>query len=69
MEEKINKLPYKHYRPSELGKIKGNHRYRILMINKQLNPLINDIWIIIDEYLKENKMARIKIDIDPLYLE
>ncbi len=69
LEEKINKLPYKHYRPSELGKIKGNHRYRILMINKQLNPLINDIWTIIDEYLKENKMARIKIDIDPLYLE
>lgn len=69
LKERLDKLPYKHYRPSDLPRIKGNYRYRILIANKQLNVLIDDIWKIIDEYLKENKMAKIKIDVDPLYLE
>ncbi len=69
LEEKIDKLSYKHYRPNEIGRIKGNYRYRILITNKQLNPLINDVWDIIDEYLKQKQMAKIKVDVDPLYLE
>lgn len=69
LKERLDKLPYKHYRPCELPRIKGNYRYRILISNKQLNVLIDDIWKIIDEYLKEKKMAKIKVDVDPLYLE
>ena len=69
LKERLDKLPYKHYRQAELPRIKGNYRSRILIANKQLNVLIDDIWKIIDEYLKENKMAKIKIDVDPLYLE
>ncbi len=65
----LNDLPYKHYRPIELNKIKGKSRVRILITNQNLNPLINDVWGIIDKYLNQKGMASIKIDIDPLYLE
>ena len=65
----LNDLPYKHYRPLELSKIKGKNRMRILITNTNLNPLINDVWVIIDKYLNQKGMASIKIDIDPLYLE
>lgn len=65
----VDKLPYKHYRPLELNRIKGKHRTRILISNDKLNPLINDVWDIIDKYLKEKGRASIKVDIDPLYLE
>lgn len=67
--ELVDKLPYKHYRPLELNRIKGKHRTRILISNDKLNPLINDVWDIIDKYLKQKGRASIKIDIDPLYLE
>ncbi len=65
----LNDLPYKHYRPLELSKIKGKNRMRILISNNNLNPLINDVWVIIEKYLHTKGMASIKIDIDPLYLE
>ena len=65
----LNDLPYKHYRPLELSKIKGKNRIRILIANSNLNPLINDVWVIIDKYLNKKGMVSIKIDIDPLYLE
>lgn len=65
----VDKLPYKHYRPLELNRIKGKHRIRILISNDKFNPLINDVWDIIDKYLKEKGRASIKVDIDPLYLE
>ena len=65
----VDKMPYKHYRPLELNRIKGKHRTRILISNDKLNPLINDVWDIIDKYLKEKGRASIKVDIDPLYLE
>lgn len=65
----LNDLPYKHYRPLELSKIKGKNRMRILISNNNLNPLINDVWVIIEKYLHTKGMVSIKIDIDPLYLE
>ena len=65
----VDRLSYKHYRPLELNRIKGKHRTRILISNDKLNPLINDVWDIIDKYLKEKGRASIKVDIDPLYLE
>lgn len=65
----VDRLSYKHYRPLELNRIKGKYRTRILISNDKLNPLINDVWDIIDKYLKEKGRASIKVDIDPLYLE
>ena len=67
--DKFNNLSYKHYRPFPLGKIKGNERYRLLMVDKSLKNMLDDLWNIIDEYLNLKHMAKIKIDIDPLYLE
>ncbi|MBR2577436.1 MAG: hypothetical protein IKE38_00760, partial [Erysipelotrichaceae bacterium] len=67
--ERIEKLPYKHYRPAELGRIKGQERYRLLISSKKLNELINDTWDIINDYLSGKYAAKIKVDIDPLYLE
>lgn len=69
LESKVNTLKYKHFRPIELSKIKGNNRCRILLLNKNMNVLIDDVWKIIEEYLTLKGMASIKIDIDPLYLE
>lgn len=69
LEDKLNNLEYKHYRPIELNKIKGLNRYRILILNKDLRVLIDDIWKIIEEYLTLKGMSSIKIDVDPLYLE
>ena len=31
--------------------------------------MIDDVWKIIDDYLRQRQMARIKVDVDPLYLE
>ena len=69
LEEKLSGLPYKHYRPTELSRIKGSYRYRILLANRELNVMIDDVWKIIDDYLRQRQMARIKVDVDPLYLE
>ena len=67
--EKLNKLPYKQYRPIKLGKIKGYHRYRFLIKDKNIINLLNDISKIVDDYTKQKNLSSIKIDIDPLYLE
>ncbi|MBR2578110.1 MAG: primosomal protein N', partial [Erysipelotrichaceae bacterium] len=69
LDPKIKELPYKHYRPMELIRIKGSFRYRILLSNRELGVMIDDVWEIIEGYLKQIKMARIKVDVDPLYLE
>ncbi len=65
----LNTLKYKHYNPFPLGKINGQERYRILIIDKDLKNMLNDLWSIIDNYLSQKQMAKIKIDIDPLYLQ
>ena len=67
--ERISKLDIKKYKPCELPKIKKQHRIRILLIDKDIVNLLNQLHIIIDEYLKCSNMSRIKVDIDPLYLE
>ena len=69
LSKRIEKLPYKHYRPAELNRIKGQERYRLLLSSKKLGELIDDTWDIINDYLSGKYAARIKVDIDPLYLE
>lgn len=67
--DRINSLKYKKYRPYELPKLKKNYRYRILLMDKKLVDMINDVQIILNDYLSHNNLSKIKCDIDPLYLE
>ena len=69
LNSRIDKLSFKHYKPCELSKIKKQHRYRILIIDKDILNLLKQLHIIIDEYLSKQNMSHIKVDIDPLYLE
>ncbi|MDO4500178.1 MAG: primosomal protein N' [Erysipelotrichaceae bacterium] len=69
LEKRVKELPFKSYRPVELPRIKNNYRYRILIANKDMKSLIDEVWKLLDEYLRSRKLAKIKVDIDPLYLE
>ncbi len=69
LSDKLRILPYKMYRPYDLPKIKKMLRKRILINDPNLLSMLNDLHSIIDEYLKERNMSKIRVDIDPLYLE
>jgi len=69
MNNLLKDLPYKKYHPLELTKIKGQKRYRILLTDKDIVALLNDIIKVTNEYLNTPKVSHIKIDIDPLYIE
>ena len=64
----IETLTSKKYRPVQLSKIKDIYRTRIMLMDKNGIYLLNTMWNIIDEYLMNNN-AKIKIEMDPLYLE
>lgn len=68
LQSKIEHLTSKKYRPVKLGKIKDIYRTRIMLMDKNGIYLLDTMWNIIDEYLKTNN-AKIKIEMDPLYLE
>ena len=65
----IKDLPFKIYKPYELGKLKGSYRYRLLMMDKDLLELLRKSNELIRDYVSKKKHARVKIDVDPLYLE
>ncbi|MCR4634014.1 MAG: primosomal protein N' [Erysipelotrichaceae bacterium] len=65
----IKDLPFKIYKPYELGRLKGLYRYRLLMMDKDLLQLLRTSNEIIRDYVAMKKHARVKIDVDPLYLE
>ena len=67
--ERISYLPYKAYKPYELIKLQRQHRYRILLLDKDLLKMLDSIHQIVDEYLNKSNMSHLKIDVDPLYLE
>ena len=69
LDRKLNELEIKKYKPYELAKIKKQHRCRILLIDKDMLKLLQQLHIIIDEYISSKNMSHIKVDIDPLYLE
>lgn len=62
-------LKYKQYKPCELPKLKSNYRCRILLIDKDLISLLNDVTTVINKYLQIKNVSSVKVDIDPLYLE
>lgn len=67
--DELDKANIKHYNPTELTRLKNEHRYHILVSSKDIKSLIDDTWNIVNKYLKTKGLAKIKIDIDPLYLE
>ena len=69
LDEKLEKLDIKKYKPYELAKIKKQHRCRILLIDKDILKMLQQLHIIIDEYISNKNMSHIKVDLDPLYLE
>lgn len=69
LDRKLDELEIKKYKPYELAKIKKQHRCRILLIDKDMLKLLQQLHIIIDEYISSKNMSHIKVDIDPLYLE
>ena len=66
--DKINTLNMKMYNPVSLPKINGLNRTRVMILNKELKPMIDNVWNVVDNYLREKGLSKIKIDIDPLYL-
>ena len=64
-----NELKYKKYRPYLMPKLKGLNRYRIILTDKDIVSLINDISKVVDNYLKKSNLSNIKVDVDPLFLE
>ncbi len=69
LQEKIDSLPYRHYRPYQLNKIKKQLRYRILIMDKDLPGMLKAIQETVDRYLENRNMSHLKADVDPLYLE
>ena len=67
--DKIVDLPYKIYKPVKLNRLQKLNRCRILVMDKDLNKMLKDLTIYINEYINERNHSRIKVDIDPLYLE
>lgn len=67
--QELKKLPYQVYHPNILVKLKNQNRTRILIKDKNLVSLLNDISIIIDVYIKKGNVSSIKIDVDPVYMD
>lgn len=67
--EKCQKLNHRMFKPSEINKIQKQKRFRILMFSSSLKDLIEDTWLIVNDYYKLKNKSNIKIDIDSMYLE
>lgn len=57
------------FMPCSLSKINNLMRQRILIMHKDNTKLLDFAWNILDDYLKNGNLSKIKFDIDPLYLE
>ncbi|MDO5440632.1 MAG: hypothetical protein Q4F12_03755, partial [Erysipelotrichaceae bacterium] len=69
LNNKLEEYEIKKFNPISLTKINNLNRIRILLLDKNIKTLLDCVWSIMDEYLKNSKLSKIKIDIDPLYLE
>lgn len=65
----LNGCPYRIYKATSLIKLNKLNRKRILIMDKSLIDLLNYCQKITNDYLKQNNLSNIKIDIDPNYLE
>ena len=69
LSDRVNALPFKTYRPYQLAKIQRQHRYRLLLLDRDIIKLLDATHLIVSEYLENKNMSHIKIDVDPLYIE
>ena len=67
--DKVGQLPFKTYRPYQLPKLLKQHRYRLLLMDKDIIRMLDATHNIVNEYLENKNMSHIKIDVDPLYIE
>lgn len=69
VEDRLSATDIRSYRPYELPRIQGQHRCRILLSGKSIREILDLLHGLIDDYLDQKNLSRIKIDVDPLYLE
>ena len=69
MSRLLEPLKYKKFRPYTLNRIQKLYRTRILIMDKDLIGIINDLQRIIETYSSTSSLSHVKIDVDPLYLE
>lgn len=67
--DKVARLPVRSYKPYELPKMIKQYRYRILLLDKDILKMLDSVHEIADDYLSQKNMSRLKVDVDPLYLE
>lgn len=67
--DKLKDLNIKLYKPLSLNKINGLNRKRIMLLDSNMKNLIDSTWSIVNDYLKQKGLSKIKIDIDPQFLE
>ena len=67
--QQIRDLPFKIYKPFELRKSKASYHYRLLIMGKDLLNMLKETHKALNTYIGTRKHARVKIDVDPLYLE
>ena len=65
----LSKFDFKLYKPLSLNKINNLNRTRILAIDPSIIKLLDSSWDIVSSYLSTNNMSKIKVEVDPLYLE
>ncbi|MBR3151394.1 MAG: primosomal protein N' [Erysipelotrichaceae bacterium] len=69
LEEKIAGLDIKHYRPLEVAKRAGERRFRILFTDVSLRKMLDALQPVVRGLSEKGNFSRIKVEIDPLYLE
>lgn len=65
---KLVQSDMKIYKPVDITKINKLYRKRILILNKDIKPMLDLTWKLLNNYLKEKGLSKIKLDVDPLYL-
>ncbi len=60
---------FKIYKALQLPRINGLYRSRIIVASRHTNILLDECWKIVDLYLKDHSLAKLKVDLDPLYIE
>jgi len=69
IKDKLKSVELKYYEPVELYRLKRQRRFRIMMLDPSIKKMLDNLNDIVNAYISQKNMSKIKIDIDPLYLE
>ena len=69
LEDKIKDIDIRHYRPLEVAKRMKERRFRILFTDVSLKKILDMLQPIVRGLSEKGNFSRMKIEIDPLYLE